>query len=72
MRAVDWALGLVLDGAKATLLFAVASAYDVAGLADTDTIRRVIEIAVLDALGLKNSEARRRTLIAGAPACSRG
>ena len=50
---------------------AVSGAYDVAGLGDTEAIRRVLEIAVLDALGLENSVARSRTLIAGALAATK-
>lgn len=50
---------------------AVSGAYDLAGLRDTDAIRRVLEIAVLDALGLENSVARSRTLIAGALAATK-
>ncbi len=40
----------------------VATAYDVEGLASVDNIRRLLEIAVVDTLGLENSVARSRTL----------
>ncbi len=40
----------------------VAAAYDIEGLESVDAIRRLIEIAVLDTLGLENSIARSRTL----------
>jgi hypothetical protein len=40
----------------------VAVAYDLEGLGTVDQIRRLIEIAALDALGLDNSVARSRTL----------
>ncbi|MDO8615285.1 MAG: hypothetical protein Q7T33_06060 [Dehalococcoidia bacterium] len=40
----------------------VAVAYDLEGLGTVDQIRRLIEIAALDALGLENSVARSRTL----------
>ncbi len=40
----------------------VAAAYDIEGLKSVDAIRRLIEIAVLDTLGLENSIARSRTL----------
>lgn len=50
---------------------AVSGAYDIAGLGSTGAIRRVLEIAVLDALGLENSVARSRTLIAGALAATK-
>jgi hypothetical protein len=44
---------------------AVAGAYDFAGLDSIESIRRVLEIALLDALSLENSLARSRTLITG-------
>ncbi len=40
----------------------VATAYDVEGLGSVDNIRRLLEIAVVDTLGLENSVARSRTL----------
>lgn len=43
----------------------VAVAYDLAGLDSVESIRRVVEIALFDALGLDNSIARARVLIAG-------
>ncbi len=46
----------------------VAAAYDLAGLGDIPSIRRVLEIALLDTLGLDNSVARSRVLIGGAAA----
>jgi hypothetical protein len=49
----------------------VARAYDITGLDSVDNIRRVLEIAVLDALGLENSIARTRVLIAVALAAAR-
>ena len=49
----------------------LAVAYDFAGLGSTESIGRVIEIATLDALGLENSIARCRVLIAAALAASR-
>jgi hypothetical protein len=49
----------------------VAGAYDVAGLDTVDAIRRVLEIATIDALGLENSIARTRVLIAAALAAAR-
>jgi hypothetical protein len=44
----------------------VAGAYDFAGLGSIEAIRRILEIATLDALGLENSVARARVLIAAA------
>jgi hypothetical protein len=40
----------------------VAAAYDLDGLATLDQIRRLLEIAVMDTLGLENSIARSRVL----------
>ena len=40
----------------------VAVAYDIEGLESVGAIRRIIEIAALDTLGLENSIARSRTL----------
>lgn len=40
----------------------VAVAYEVEGLTSTDSIRRLIEIAVVDTLSLDNSVNRNRTL----------
>ena len=40
----------------------VSAAYDITGLGAVEQIRRVIEIAVLDTLGLETSVARSRTL----------
>ena len=44
----------------------IAGAYDLAGPGSIDAIQRVLEIAVLDTLGLENSVARSRVLIAAA------
>ena len=41
---------------------AVAGAYDFEGIASVPQVRRVLEIAISDALGLENSLARSRTL----------
>jgi hypothetical protein len=49
----------------------VASAYDFEGLTSVTSIRRVLEIATLDALGLDNSISRARTLIAAAQAAAK-
>jgi hypothetical protein len=40
----------------------VAGAYEFDGLASAEQIRRLVEIAVVDTLGLENSVARARTL----------
>jgi hypothetical protein len=49
----------------------VAGAYDLAGLDSIEAIRRIIEIALLDVLGLENSIARARVLISGALAAAK-
>jgi hypothetical protein len=49
----------------------VAGAYDFAGLGSLESIRRIVEIAVLDVLGLENSIARARVLISGAQAAAK-
>jgi hypothetical protein len=45
-------------------------AYDLEGLDTVEGIRRLVEIAVMDTLGLENSVSRSRTLIAGAAAAA--
>lgn len=49
----------------------VAAAYDIAGLGDIGAVRRVLEIAVLDTLGLDNSVARSRVLVGAAAAAAK-
>jgi hypothetical protein len=44
----------------------VAGAFEFEGLGSIDSIRRLIEIAAIDALGLENSIARGRLLISAA------
>jgi hypothetical protein len=48
----------------------LSGAYDFAGLDSVAAIRRIFEIAVLDALGLENSIARLRALISTAVAAT--
>lgn len=60
-------LGGLRRGRERTL----AVAYDLAGLGSTEAIRRILEIAIFDALGLENSVARARVLIAGGLAAAR-
>jgi len=50
---------------------AVSGAYDFEGLGTVEAIRRVLEIATIDALGLENSIARARVLIAAVLAAAR-
>ena len=42
----------------------LAGVYDFDGLGNVEAIRRIVEVAVLDALGLENSVARGRLLVA--------
>jgi len=49
----------------------VQGAYDFTGLGSVEAIRRILEIAIVDALGLENSVARARVLIAGAQAATK-
>ena len=51
-----------LGGLRRRREVAVSGAYDFAGLESVADIRRILEIAVLDTLGLENSIARARTL----------
>ena len=50
---------------------AVSGAYDFAGLGSVEAIRRILEIATIDALGLENSIVRSRTLISAAMAAAK-
>jgi hypothetical protein len=50
---------------------AVSGAYDVTGLDSIPSIRRVLEIATIDTLGLDNSVARSRTLISAVIAAAK-
>ena len=49
----------------------LSGAYDFEGLTSVDASRRLLEIAVLDSLGLDNSIGRARTLIAAAQAAAK-
>jgi len=49
----------------------VAGAYDLVGLETIGSIRRLIEIAAIDTLGLENSIVRSRTLISAALAAAK-
>jgi hypothetical protein len=60
-------LGGLRRGRERTL----AVAYDLAGLGSIEAIRRIVEIALFDALGLENSIARARVLISGALAAAK-
>ena len=60
-------LGGLRRGRERTL----AVAYDLAGLGSVEAIRRILEIALFDVLGLENSIGRARVLIAGALAAAK-
>lgn len=49
----------------------LAAAYDLAGLGSIEAIRRIVEIAIFDVLGLDNSLNRARVLISGALAAAK-
>ena len=49
----------------------VSGAFDLAGLDTVQSIRRLVEIAAIDSLGLENSIARSRTLISAALAAAK-
>lgn len=49
----------------------LAGAYELGGLASVGDIRRLLDIAVLDVLGLDNSISRARVLIAAATAAAK-
>ncbi len=51
-----------LGGLRRRREVAVIGTYDFAGLANVEDIRRLLEVAALDALALENSIARARTL----------
>ena len=51
-----------LGGLRRKREVAIAGAYEFEGLESVGQIRRLIEVAVLDTLGLENSVARSRTL----------
>jgi hypothetical protein len=60
-------LGGMRRGRERTL----AVAYDLAGLGSIEAIRRIVEIALFDVLGLENSIPRARVLISGALAAAK-
>lgn len=49
----------------------VAAAYDVAGLGDIASVRRLYEVAVIDTLSLENGPSRNRLLVAIADGATR-
>ena len=63
-HAQDAAEARRLGGLRRRREATVAGAYEVEGLENVSDLRRVLEIAVYDALGLENSIPRARTLVA--------
>ena len=70
-KAEDLAEAQRLGGARRKRERTIAAAYDVAGLGTVEAIRRILEIATIDALGLENSIARGRLLISAAVAAAK-
>ena len=63
-HAAEVAEGRRLGGMRRRREVAIAGAYDLDGLGSAIDLRRLLEIAALDALGLENSIARVRALTA--------
>ena len=70
-HAEDAAEARRLGGLRRRREKTVVGAYGIEGLDSVAAIRRILEIAVFDTLGLDNSLARSRTLIAAAQAATR-
>ena len=70
-REEDAAEARRLGGLRRRRERTVSGAYDFTGLGSIEAIRRILEIATLDALGLENSVARARVLIAAALAATK-
>jgi len=70
-REEDAAEARRLGGLRRRRERTVSGAYDFTGLGSIESIRRILEIATLDALGLENSVARARVLIAAALAATK-
>jgi len=70
-REEDAAEARRLGGLRRRRERTVSGAYDFTGLGSIESIRRILEIATVDALGLENSVARARVLIAAALAATK-
>ena len=70
-HAEDAAEARRLGGLRRRREKVTVGAYGIEGLDSVAAIRRILEIAVFDTLGLDNSLARSRTLIAAAQAATR-
>ncbi len=69
--AVEAAAARRLGGLRRRREGTISTVYDLAGLGSAEGIRRVLDIAVTDALGLDNGVARLRVLISAAVAATR-
>ena len=70
-RSEEMAEARRLGGVRRRREKVVAGAFDLSGLRDPESIRRLLDIVVMDTLGLENSIARSRTLITAAMAATR-
>lgn len=70
-REVEAAEARRLGGLRRRREKTVSGAYDFGGLGSIEAIRRILEIATIDALGLDNSIARARVLISAALAAAK-
>jgi hypothetical protein len=70
-REEDAAEARRLGGLRRRREKALSGAFDFDGLGSVESIRRILEIATLDALGLENSIARARVLISAALAATK-
>lgn len=70
-REEDAAEARRLGGLRRRRERALSGAYDFEGLGSIGSIRRILEIATLDALGLENSIVRARVLISAALAAAK-
>jgi hypothetical protein len=70
-REEDAAEARRLGGMRRRRERTVSGAYDFTGLGSIESIRRILEIATVDALGLENSVPRARVLIAAALAATK-
>jgi len=70
-KAEDLANAQRLGGARLKRERTIAAACDLAGLGSVQSIRRLLEIASIGALGLENSIVRSRTLISAAMAAAK-
>lgn len=70
-KAEDLADAQRLGGIRRKRERTIAAAYDVTGLGTVDAIRRILEIATLDALGQESSIPRGRLLISAALAAAK-